>query len=165
MLNELSFYTFRSISVAVRCITQSMAALVWINGGGWWQQHDVTRPKILHFVCCFFVFLCVCVHKFLCTQWSSSMHFYVFMLVSISFYTLLEQFYAVFMRQQIYFLFIELLISMQHRHQKHLAHLDHWFYEFDHPSHAIFQISNFQEDEIVFMFYACGLMFCVLFPC
>ena len=37
------------------------------------------------------------------------------------------------------------------------AHLDYLFYESDHPSHAIFQISNFGENKIVFMFYACGL--------
>jgi hypothetical protein len=36
MLNELSFYTFRSISVVVRCMTQSMGALVRISDGGWW---------------------------------------------------------------------------------------------------------------------------------
>ena len=37
------------------------------------------------------------------------------------------------------------------------TYLDHWFYESDCPSCAIFQISNFEEDEIVSMFYACGL--------
>jgi hypothetical protein len=60
MLNELSFYTFRSISVVVRWMTQSMAALVRISGGGWWggkrHRRGVTRQGFA-FCLMFFVFL------------------------------------------------------------------------------------------------------------
>jgi hypothetical protein len=46
---------------------------------------------------------------------------FVFMHCGAQYYTLLEQFYAIFMRRQIYFVFIELLISMQCRHQNCLS--------------------------------------------
>jgi len=37
MLNELIFYTLRSIPVAVHCMMQSAALLVQSSGSSWWR--------------------------------------------------------------------------------------------------------------------------------
>jgi uncharacterized BrkB/YihY/UPF0761 family membrane protein len=64
MLNELSFYTFKSIWMAVRCMTQFMEALVQISDGGCWgekqQRRGVTRPRICILLAVFCVLLRVC---------------------------------------------------------------------------------------------------------
>jgi hypothetical protein len=57
MLNELSFYTSKSIPVVVRCV----GANQWWRLVGWktaTARHDTAKD--LYFVC-FFVFLCLCV--------------------------------------------------------------------------------------------------------
>jgi cytochrome c biogenesis protein CcdA len=111
MLDELRFYTFRTILVASPCMMQSMAAVLVVHGGGananqrWWsvgwkiakEQRDATKDFCILFVE-FGVLMLVCISFYtynrvlLCT-------FVFLMLVSISFYTLLEQVYVVFMRQ------------------------------------------------------------------
>jgi len=44
------------------------------------------------------------------------------------------------------------------------THLDQWIYAPNRPSRAMIQISNFWEDEIVSMFYACGLHVLCIVP-
>ena len=44
------------------------------------------------------------------------------------------------------------------------AHFDHRFYAPNRLYHAMIQISNFGEDEIVSMFYACGLHLLYIAP-
>jgi hypothetical protein len=70
ILNELSFYTFRSIPVAVRCMTQSTAmavdgvqstavVLMRISGGGWWGGKRQPRGATRHRICILFAVFCV----------------------------------------------------------------------------------------------------------
>ena len=55
-------------------------------------------------------------------------------------------------------------IYMQRGTRNLSAHLDHWFYASNQPSRAMIQISNFREDKIVSMFYACGLYVLCIVP-
>jgi hypothetical protein len=106
--------------------------------------------------------------KFLCTQWSNSMHFCILMPVSISFYTLLDQFYVVFMRQQIHFLFIELLISMHCRHKKLLSaswSLILWIWSSITCYFSNFKFQIFKKTRSSSCFTCAIPMFYVVFPC
>jgi len=53
---------------------------------------------------------------------------------------------------------------MQRRHKNISPHIDQLFYASNWPSRAMIQISNFEEDEIVCMFYACGLHVLCIVP-